>query len=317
MKSSLIAKLLLVFTLYVSLCSAGYFKDKITDFKDRQRDLKYYKGIENIERDIRYNSKDRLLDVFYRKEEVDKKKPVVVFFYGGSWKLGDKIKFSRVGTLLEENDYVAVVPTYILFPFGGFDDMVEDVYKSIKWTYENIEKYGGDPNRITIAGHSAGAHLMALSLFKSYYYMENKGKTLQPLPKLEKFVSLAGPYDFDDYSLVKKFFGTEMDNSFLETLCKAVFRSKDVSPYDIIKAKEDNSVDDSFNVKKFVFYYTSLDKEVPECSAKKLMTQLKRVSENINIEYVYKEGYVHNAITVGMRAGDKEQGEIFLSLLKL
>jgi len=316
MKSSVIVKLLLAFTLYISFCSAGLLKDKITDIKDKERDLKYYENVKNIERDIRYNSKERLLDVYYKKEEVDQKKPVVVFFYGGSWRLGDKIKFTRFGTLLEKNDYVAVIPTYILFPFGGFDDMVEDVYKSIKWTYENIEKYGGDPNRITIAGHSAGAHLMTLTLFKSYYYMENKGVTLQPLPKFEKYISLAGPFDFDDYSLVKKFFSVDIENSFLETLCKAVFRSKNVSPHDIIKSQDDNSVDDSFNVKKFVFYYTSLDTDVPECSAKKLITQLNRVCDKVDIEYVYNEGYVHNAITVGIRAGDEEQENIFLSLLK-
>jgi acetyl esterase/lipase len=316
MKSTIFIKVLLL-SLLVSFCSAGNIIDEL---KERKRDIENYLKVKDIKREIKFNSKKRTLDVYYKKDEIQDLKPVVIFFYGGTWYRGDRIKFTKFGSLLEENDYIGVIPNYILFPFGDMEDMVNDIYTSIKWTYENIEKYGGDPHRITVAGHSAGAHLISLSLLKAYNYMENDDKTLQPLPEIEKLVLLHGPFDFDDYSLIKNSLPEEdADDTFVEQLVKVLLRTKDVSPYDIIKSMDDNSVDDSFNVKKFIFYYTGGDNDVPERSAKKFMKQLNRVcGKNVEIQYVFNEkDYAHNAITVGIRSGDEEHANIFLSLLKL
>jgi len=236
-------------------------------------------------------------------------------------KIGNKVKFTKIGSFLEENDYVAVLPNYGLFPFAVFEDMVYDVYTAINWTFENIKKYGGDPKRITITSHSAGAHLTALTLFKSYNYMENNGVTLKPLPAIEKIVFLAGPFDFDDYKIIKKEYAEAdedetINNSLVEKFVKVLFRTRTVSPHDVVRDMNDNSVDDSFNVKKFVFYYTSKDEKVPEASAKKLMNQMKRVCPNVDIEYVYKEGYAHSDIVNGVRWDIQEQKDIYLSLIR-
>ncbi|KAL6612981.1 alpha/beta-hydrolase [Neocallimastix californiae] len=312
MQSSIFIKFLLLISVVFSFSHADF----INDLKDRKRDIENYLNAKNVERDIVYNKVDSVLDVYNNKNEGGNTlKPVVIFIYGGTWYQGDKVKFTRFGTLLEENGYVGVIPTYTLFPYGGMEDMVYDVYTAITWTFENIEKYGGDPNRITVAGHSAGAHLVALTLFKSYNFMENKKEIMQPLPKIEKALLMSGPYDFDDYAKVKSMLGKELKSSLLEQLVRILFKTKDVSPYDIVKDIPDNSVDDGFNVNKFLFYYTSLDTTVPECSAQKLMKEMKRASEDVNIEYVYNEGYIHEAITVGIRKDDKEQAKIFLNLL--
>jgi len=316
MKSTIFIKLLLIIAITISFCKASSFGGG--DDEERIRDVESYLEVENIERDIKYNEIDSLLDVYYNKyEESQELKPVVIFIYGGTWYQGDKIKFNKFGSLLEANGYIGVIPTYVLFPHGGMEDMVYDVYTSIKWTFENIQKYGGDPQRITVVGHSAGAHLVALTLFKSYNFMENKNEIMVPLPQFEKVLLLSGPYNFDDFSNVKKLFGKNINNSMLEQMVKVLFKTKNVSPLDIVSNMPDNSVHDGFNVKKFIFYYTSLDDMVPECSAQNLMKEMKRVSQDVNIEYVYKEGYVHNAITVGIRSGNEEQAEIFLNLLQL
>ncbi|ORY25409.1 alpha/beta-hydrolase [Neocallimastix californiae] len=298
MKSIIFIKFLFLLVLALSFCNAKSISNYINDLKERKRDIEFYLKVTDIERDITFNDKKRTLDVYYKKEEeIEELKPVVIFIYGGTWHEGDKVKFTKVGSLLKDNDYISVIPNYILFPIGGFEDMVNDIYTSIQWTYENIEKYGGDPKRII--------------------FMKNLRKELEPLPELEKVILLSGPYDFDDYSKLKNYLGKDIENSLLEQFVKVLFRTKDVSPYDIVKAMGDNSVDDGFNVKKFILYYTSKDDKIPEISVHKLMNQMKRVSENVNIEYIYREGFTHDAITSGMRNDKQEQIDYFLYLLEL
>lgn len=71
---------------------------------------------------------------------------------------------------------VAVVPNYSLSPKGTVTEMVEDTLHSILWTIQNIQRFGGDPKRILLCGHSAGAHLFALTLIESERYALNSTK---------------------------------------------------------------------------------------------------------------------------------------------
>ena len=194
--------------------------------------------------------------------------------------------------------------------------MVDDVYQAIQWTFKNIKKYGGDPNRISISGFSAGAHITALTLLKPLLGYSNKNKILEPLPMLEKVVLLNGPYDFDDYSVVHNLLGKEVSNSLTETLVRILFNSSNVSPTDLLKPEADNSLS-SLGAKKFIFFYTSKDSEVQELSALNLIKQMKRVYPKVNIEYVYKEGYEHTTLTRGVRAGSTEEENVFLGLINL
>ncbi|OUM67234.1 hypothetical protein PIROE2DRAFT_5396 [Piromyces sp. E2] len=286
-----------------------------SELKDARRDNKNYMENENIIRDIKFN-KDRTLDVYYDKKHTSELKPVFIFLYGGGWYSGSKIKFTNFGSLLEENDYVAVLPNYVLFPVGSFEDMVDDVYKAIKWTFNNIKKYGGNPKNVNIAAYSAGSHLTALTLLKPLLGYANKNKFLEPLPTLEKVVLLNGPYDFDDYSVIRNVVGKETENSLVENIAKVIFRSKDISPTDLLKPYPDNSID-RLGAKKFIFFYTSKDNQVKESSAINFMKQLRRVNPKVNIQYIYKEGYEHTTLTRGVRAGQEEQENVFLNLLIL
>ncbi|OUM67385.1 hypothetical protein PIROE2DRAFT_5130 [Piromyces sp. E2] len=281
--------------------------------RDKKRDEENYAKVQNIKRDISYN-KGRTLDVYYDKDNTSELKPVFLFIYGGAWYSGDKVKFTKFGSLFEENGYVAVLPNYVLFPYGGFEDMVDDVYHAIQWTFKNIEKYGGDPSRVSISGFSAGSHLTALTLLKSLLGYSNKNTILEPLPMLEKVVLLNGPYDFDDYSVINNFFGANINNSVIEKLVKFLFNTNNASPTDLLKPYSNNSFT-SLGAKKFVFFYTSKDGQVQESSALNLINQMKRVYPTVNIEYVYKEGYEHTTLTRGVRAGEAEKENVFLGLI--
>jgi len=205
------------------------------------------------------------LDVYYQENDTSNLKPVVIYIHGGAWFYGDKIKFTKMGDLLVEEGFVGVISNYILFPFGNFDKMFNDVYKTVEWTYKNIKKYGGDPNRIILSGHSAGAHLVALTTIKSTLRMENLNQNLSPLPRLEKLVLFSGPYDFDNYDNITKLLTNseeEVDHGFVERLATVLFRSKNIGPTDILKKIGDGQLTD-LGFPKVNFYYSKEDNIVP------------------------------------------------------
>ncbi len=88
--------------------------------------------------------------------------PVIVFWYGGSWVEGERERYRFVGATLAAEGYVAVLPDYRLYPEVRFPAFVEDGALALRWVQQNVRRYGGDPARMFVMGHSAGAHLAAL-----------------------------------------------------------------------------------------------------------------------------------------------------------
>jgi len=118
--------------------------------------------------------------------------PVVVFFYGGSWEWGNRADYRFAGQALASRDFVAVVPDYRVYPEVGFPDFVRDGALALKWVRENIARHGGDPERIAVMGHSAGAHIaMMLALDRDFL----RGVAVPPTA-IRAAVGLSGPYDF-------------------------------------------------------------------------------------------------------------------------
>lgn len=132
--------------------------------------------------------------------------PVVVFFYGGGWKGGERGQYAFVAEALVRHGYVVVVPDYRLYPAVQFPVFIEDGAKAMRWVRENIRAYGGDPERLFIAGHSAGAHLGAMLALNGDYL---RAEGVQP-DSVKGFVGLAGPYAFDpsDYKSTRDIFAS-------------------------------------------------------------------------------------------------------------
>jgi len=84
--------------------------------------------------------------------------PVVVWFHGGGLSGGNK----TISPLLKEEQFVLVGVGYRLTPKAKFPDFLEDAAAAVAWTFANIERYGGDPEKIVVGGHSAGAYLSAM-----------------------------------------------------------------------------------------------------------------------------------------------------------
>ncbi len=133
------------------------------------------------------------LDIYIPPDTDVRRRPVVVFFYGGRWTSGLKENYRFAGDAIAKRGYIAVIPDYSKYPRVRFPAFVEDGAKALAWVSGHIEDYGGDPDRIFVAGHSAGAHIGAL-LAANPAYLAREGKDRSAV--VRGFAGLAGPYAF-------------------------------------------------------------------------------------------------------------------------
>jgi len=94
--------------------------------------------------------------------------PAHVFFHGGYWRAQDKANFAFVAEPLVANGITAIIANYPLCPAETLDGIVAAARDAVAWTARNIARHGGDPARITLSGHSAGAHLTAAVLAEDW-----------------------------------------------------------------------------------------------------------------------------------------------------
>lgn len=132
------------------------------------------------------------LDVYTPKSKASTPKPVVIFFYGGSWDSGDRADYKFVAEALTSKGFVVVIPDYRVYPEVVFPDFLFDAAKAAKWAKDNAEKYSGDHNKVFLAGHSAGAHISAMLTLDQQYLASID---LKP-NDFSGMIGLAGPYDF-------------------------------------------------------------------------------------------------------------------------
>lgn len=136
-----------------------------------------------------------VLDVYTPEKPTAKKLPVVFWIHGGGWVVGDKKDVALKPKVLTERGFVFVSTNYRLLPDVTMEELTTDIAKSLSWVHSKITKYGGDPNRIFVGGHSAGAQLAALICIDDRYLKEEG----------VSFKALKGcvPVDGDTYDIPK------------------------------------------------------------------------------------------------------------------
>jgi acetyl esterase/lipase len=102
----------------------------------------------------------QVLDVYAPSHA--KNLPVVFWIHGGGWERGDKASVHQKPQAFTDKGFVFVSTNYRLLPQVDMGTIVRDIAKSIGWVHTHIAEYGGDPQRLLIMGHSAGAQLAAL-----------------------------------------------------------------------------------------------------------------------------------------------------------
>jgi acetyl esterase/lipase len=128
------------------------------------------------------------LDVYSPKDKGDC--PIVIFWYGGSWTSGQRDQYRFVGAALAQAGVVTVVPDYQLYPPAKFPAFVDDGAQAILWVQQHAREFGGNPDRIVLMGHSAGAHEAAFLA----YDRERLVKAGVNPRGIVGLVGLSGPY---------------------------------------------------------------------------------------------------------------------------
>ena len=135
------------------------------------------------------------LDIYQPKgptPSVLKNAPMVVFFYGGSWSMGERADYRFVGEALASQGIVTVVADYRLSPAVRYPVFVQDSALAVRWAFDHAQQYGASPSRIFVMGHSAGAYNAAMVALDERWL---QAVGLTPA-RLAGWIGLAGPYDF-------------------------------------------------------------------------------------------------------------------------
>ncbi len=118
--------------------------------------------------------------------------PVVVFFYGGSWNRGQRGDYAFVGEALASRGILTLVADYRLYPQVRYPDFLRDCAAALAWGLGHAGELGGNPKRVFVMGHSAGAYNAAMLALDARWL-----KATRHAPReLAGFIGLAGPYDF-------------------------------------------------------------------------------------------------------------------------
>jgi arylformamidase len=119
--------------------------------------------------------------------------PVLVFVHGGYWRSLDKSDFSFVAPVFTQAGAMVVVPNYALCPAVSIEHITWQLLRSLQWVWHHAAEHGGDPQRIVVAGHSAGGHLAAMMLSCRW---KQVGEEL-PAQLVGGALSISGLYDLE------------------------------------------------------------------------------------------------------------------------
>jgi acetyl esterase/lipase len=129
------------------------------------------------------HARDRL--DLWRPDDARDNLPVLVFFYGGAWQEGERTDYAFVAASLARAGFLVAVPDYRVHPQVSFPAFLEDGAEAVAAARRLAREHGGDPERLLVMGHSAGAHIAAMLALDRRWDARPAG-----------MVGLAGPYDF-------------------------------------------------------------------------------------------------------------------------
>jgi acetyl esterase/lipase len=142
--------------------------------------------------DVAYGDEPKQrLDVYAHRTPL-KNCPVLVFLHGGGMVEGDRCHYGYVAKPFAEAGVVTVVASYRLAPDAQYPSQPQDIKQVVEWVFHNVRRHGGDPERICVCGHSAGAHLAAFISLDTRWTEE---KSL-PHDCIKSCVLISGNYDF-------------------------------------------------------------------------------------------------------------------------
>lgn len=148
--------------------------------------------------DLRYGASPKsTLDVFTTDAAPPGGAPVLIVIHGGYWRALDKSDFSFVAPSFTADGAMVVVPNYDLCPEVTVEHIALQMTEAVAWTVQHAAAHGGDPQRIAVAGHSAGGHLVAMLMSCRWKDVAaNLGVELPSQP-LAGGLAISGVYDLE------------------------------------------------------------------------------------------------------------------------
>jgi acetyl esterase/lipase len=135
---------------------------------------------DRVQKDIAYSDAEgnrTRLDIYAPGGGKDH--PVVIWIHGGAWQIGDKAFVQSKPQAFDERGFVFVSVNYRFHPAVTYREQAGDIAKAIRWVHDHARNHGGDPRRIFLMGHSAGAHLALVGTDERY--LECEGLKLSDL----------------------------------------------------------------------------------------------------------------------------------------
>lgn len=240
-----------------------------------------------VHKNIAYGSLPRqFLDV-YAPDKPVVTHDVVLFFYGGSWQDGTKNFYRFVAQALASRGYMVVIADYRLYPQVYFPDFIHDGATALYWTHQHAAAYGGNPKRLFLAGHSAGAHIAMMLALNDSYIQKAGG---QP-DWIHGTMGIAGPYDF---------------LPFTDPKIKAVFShvpDKDTQPINFVTS----------GPAPILLLHGDKDKDVYLRNSDHLAAKLR--DQGNNVDYHVYPGVNHIDIVLGIAHGFEKRAPTLQDML--
>lgn len=148
----------------------------------------------SVTHDLSYGPDPRnVLDMYRPEQATAGGAPVLLFIHGGSWTSGDKNEYKFVGESFARAGYVTAVMSYRLAPLHRYPAYIQDAAQALKFVRDHAAEYGGNPDRLYVMGHSAGA-FNAVEMVDNARWLKEAGV---PVGAVKGVVGVAGPYSYD------------------------------------------------------------------------------------------------------------------------
>jgi prenylcysteine alpha-carboxyl methylesterase len=241
--------------------------------------------------------------------------PVLVFYTGGAWIIGYKMWGCLLARALTAAGIMVVIPDMRNYPWASVPSMVEDVELSVEWTRKNIAEYGGDPDKIVLAGQSAGGHVVCTALLRMAMQLQQLERDKAEITenddsnqtKLEEvnntdmdqpwspttikgFLSLSAPYNLD--AMQESFLRHGLGRELVERIFGG--ETEEYDPYRLtLQCQRENRKLDDY-LPPISIYHGTADKTAPSDGAVQFANELNKILGDQNpASLTLYEGWSH------------------------
>ncbi|XP_066568170.1 uncharacterized protein LOC136755470 [Amia ocellicauda] len=269
-----------------------------------------YKNISNCkccEKGIVFGRHGNKLDLYY-SPDVDQPNntpsPVVIFIYGGAWGSGDRSIYCLLALqMAKELKATVICPDYSIYPKGTVLEMIQDIADCVLWVREKGHMFHVDKGNVFLIGHSAGAHLCALSAVFLAGSTEELGieasKQRELISSVKGVVGLSGVYHIMDQYLHEMWRGVE----FVSTMHKAMGGTEHFDHYSPTLFVKELTEDQLERLPSFTIVHGTKDLIVPVQSSVRFADALKSGSVKVSLYLLPKMG--HTDMVTDLMAPDR------------